>query len=384
LALDGLRGIAILLVFVYHYGNTGVIHGHAFAVRALGALCSFGWSGVDLFFVLSGFLITGILFDTRSDPHYYTNFYGRRALRIFPVFYLFAAVLFFVGLRWPVLVGSGWKPGHLAFLLYVGYPAALIWPALVGVPLRIAHLWSLSLEEQFYMVWPWLIAKLRNPLKACGIAIIGALVLRFSLTALNWNGSGWAYGFLLSRVDSLGMGAAIALLMRSSRKSILQQWAIPGLTISAILFVMLALHCYSADQYNATITVWGISLVAVFYGCLLVISLRHERIFALPVLRMFGKYSYGMYLFHAPLMPLLELLKPTLHFAYVPFCLAVNLAIAAVSFHLFEQPILRLKRRFKYQKLPAIPTAARSSDEEQTVGDSLAVFGQETASAVPD
>ncbi len=175
-ALDGLRGLAILAVFFHHYGAGG-IDSSAAAVRWIATVCGLGWSGVDLFFVLSGFLITGILYDTRNDPAYYRKFYARRTLRIFPIYYLFAAIALLI------VPLSAWHKGDIFFLVYLGYPAALTWPALVSVLIRITHLWSLSVEEQFYMLWPWLICRLRTPSRILilrAAAIVASLVLRIA------------------------------------------------------------------------------------------------------------------------------------------------------------------------------------------------------------
>ena len=151
-ALDGLRGIAILAVFFYHYAAGLADRAPSGALHALGMIFAFGWSGVDLFFVLSGFLITGILYDTQSDPHYYRSFYGRRVLRIFPPFYLLALIYLLL----TPLVGAHWRLIHISYLLYLGFPFALIWPSLMQIsPLVLtAHLWSLCAEEQFYLLWP--------------------------------------------------------------------------------------------------------------------------------------------------------------------------------------------------------------------------------------
>src|SRR5450631_3637832 len=124
-ALDGLRGIAILAVFFRHYAGGLEKTATSTGMHVLGMVFAFGWSGVDLFFVLSGFLITGILYDTQMDPRYYRNFYARRVLRIFPPFYFLALVLVVLT---PIL-GIHWKFAHLAFLFYIGFPCALIWPA---------------------------------------------------------------------------------------------------------------------------------------------------------------------------------------------------------------------------------------------------------------
>lgn len=335
-ALDGLRGIAILLVFAFHYVPGGITS-HSLPKRIVGALCGFGWSGVDLFFVLSGFLITGILWDTRSDPGYYKKFYARRALRIFPVFYLFAAILFPFG---------RWQLGHISFLLYVGFPVALIWPSLIHTPILVIHLWSLSAEEQFYLVWPSLIKKLRNPLKMCVWAIAGALILRILFVVSGYGV--WVYWFVLTRVDALGVGAGIALLMRRGVE--VRKFAAPVLVISSAALLAFCVLCGTSFETTVMHTA-GFSFLAFGYGAVLVTALEYPYLFSLSILRTFGKYSYGIYLFHFPLRPCFAVLKPHLHLAYVPFCLAANLGIAALSFHLFEQPILNLKKYFVYGRL---------------------------------
>jgi peptidoglycan/LPS O-acetylase OafA/YrhL len=337
-ALDGLRGIAILAVFAYHYGHGGV-HSTSAAVRAFASICGLGWSGVDLFFVLSGYLITGILFDSRNDPGYYKKFYARRALRIFPVYYLFAAIMF--------AIGSHWRIAHLSFLFHVGYPVALLIPSLVAIPLHITHLWSLCIEEQFYAIWPWIIARMQNPITACIVAVAVAPLLRTAIWAVGWN-QDWSYAFLLCRTDSLAVGAAIALLMRSGWKDALARWAPVAFASAGGILLTIFMSRHTTSHYDAVINTVGFSVIAIVYGALLVIGLAHGRLFSMQILRIFGKYSYGLYLFHFPLAALFEPLKHMLSFAYVPACLLINLAVAAASFHFFEEPILRLKRRFRY------------------------------------
>jgi peptidoglycan/LPS O-acetylase OafA/YrhL len=344
-ALDGLRGIAILAVFAYHYGHGGV-HSTSPVVRAFASVCDVGWSGVDLFFVLSGFLITGILYDSRNDPGYYKKFYARRALRIFPVYYLFAAIMF--------AIGSHWRIGHLSFLFYVGYPVALLIPSLVAIPLHITHLWSLCIEEQFYAIWPWVVARLPNPITACIIAGAVAPLLRTAIWALGWN-QDWSYAFLLCRTDSLAAGAAIALLIRGGWKNVLQRWAPAAFVFSAGILLTIFMGRHTASRYDPLIDTAGFSVMAIFYGALLLISLGHGRMFSLKLLRVFGKYSYGLYLFHFPLTVLFAPLKGALSFMYVPVCLLLNLAVAAASFHLLEEPILRFKDRFTYKTESVMP-----------------------------
>lgn len=345
-ALDGLRGLAILAVFFHHYGAGGV-DSPSFAARWIATVCGFGWSGVDLFFVLSGFLITGILYDTQQDPGYYRKFYARRALRIFPIYYLFALIALLI------VPFSAWHKGDLLFLVYLGYPAALIWPSLVNLPIRITHLWSLSVEEQFYAIWPWLIRRVRTPsniLRLCAGVFVVALILR-----LVFPESG--YGALPFRMDVLALGGAIAILFRTGLRNLCQRLALPVFAVSATAIILICCVRRTTAHADHVISTVGFSLIAIAYGALLILAVGPlSSLFSSRILRGFGKYSYGMYLYHFPLTAVTEHAKP--FFARFPFgsimyvgaCLAMNFAIAALSFHVFEQPILKLKKRFEYVK----------------------------------
>src|SRR5271156_2419720 len=363
--LDGLRGIAILTVFFYQYAggfhktaSSGVLH-------ALGMLFGFGWSGVDLFFVLSGFLITGILYDTRADAGYYKNFYARRVLRIFPIYYLFIAVNL---LLTPVL-GAHWKLGQLSFLFYMGFPFALVWPELgqahISPLVRINHLWSVNAEEQFYMIWPWMITKLRSSraiLRACIVAGTLAVLLRIVICVSGRLSIAWTHDFLLCRMDALALGAAIAILVRGPLQERTLRWAPLVFVLTASVVVGICVIRRTVDHSDPVIATGGFSLIALAYGALLLSALRKgtwlEWLLSTRILRIFGKYSYGMYLYD---FPLTVILSPQREFfiarahsyaigsaVFLAFCLIVNLLIAAASFHLIESPIMRLKSRFKY------------------------------------
>jgi peptidoglycan/LPS O-acetylase OafA/YrhL len=314
-------------------------------MRCIGSICGLGWSGVDLFFVLSGFLITGILYDTRNDPAYYRTFYARRTLRIFPIYYLFVAIAL-------VIVPFGaWHKRDAFFLVYLGYPAAIIWPSILSVPIRITHLWSLSVEEQFYMMWPWLIRKLWSPsriLTLCGVAGVGSLILRIAFPS-------WAYASLPCRMDGLAVGAALAVLFRQGWRARCERLAVPVFAVSATGLVSICAFRHTTLHGDRLISTLGFSVIAVGYGALLILSLGPlTRLFSMRVLRIFGKYSYGMYLYHFPLTAVFEHMKffwiryPLGTPLYVGACLAGNLGVAALSFHFFEQPILGLKKRFNY------------------------------------
>jgi peptidoglycan/LPS O-acetylase OafA/YrhL len=362
-ALDGLRGVAILVVFFYHYAGGLAAKVSSGPIHTLGMFFAFGWSGVDLFFVLSGFLITGILYDTQTDSRYYKNFYARRALRIFPPFYLLALVFILL----TPLLGIHWKFAHLAFLFYLGFPCALIWPSVMYIsPLVITnHLWSLCAEEQFYAIWPAMIARLRSRsavLWACAVVAVLALSLRITISVSGWLNIAWTHDFLLSRMDTLALGAAIAILVRGPQPEKLLRWAAPLFFVGCGGTVALCAIRHTVNHLDPFVATAGFSLIALMYGGLLLLALRPgawiATILSLKGLRIFGRYSYGMYLYDLPLTILLsphrDLLISWLHSyavgsaVFLVLCLFVNLLVAAASFHFIEAPIMRLKARFNY------------------------------------
>jgi peptidoglycan/LPS O-acetylase OafA/YrhL len=358
-----LRGIAILAVIFFHYAGGGGKNSDSALVRAISFVFGFGWAGVDLFFVLSGFLITGILLDTRNHPSYYQHFYARRILRIFPIFYLFAIIL---GLLTPVLK-LHWSLGHLFFLIYLGYPAALVWPILTQISpmVLITHLWSLAVEEQFYMVWPWAIARLRTPsavLRTCLAMGVSALLFRMLIVTTRWLDPHWASAFLISRMDPIALGAALAVLVRGPWRERVYRWAPLAFVITGSAVVVLCAARHSTDSGDPVMATAGYTAIALASGALLACALRPglwlEWLLSWSVLRAFGTYSYGLYLYHFPLTVVLSPMKPHIiaythslvigSAVYVAVCLVINVVVAAASFHLFESPIMRLKSRFDY------------------------------------
>ena len=215
--LDGIRGIAILLVMMFHFWAVGTARLSYPLERAYSSIAGMGWIGVDLFFVLSGFLITGILFDLRRNPDYFRIFYGRRIVRIFPLYYAALTVFFLVV---PMLLT------HLhhqrAFDVETGTAGKLLaWTYLLNwyeglkgfqiIPHPLQHFWSLAIEEQFYLVWPFLVLKLarRRLIQVC----FGLMALGLTLKAVMY----WihlpiaAYTWTICRADSLAAGAIVAL-----------------------------------------------------------------------------------------------------------------------------------------------------------------------------
>jgi peptidoglycan/LPS O-acetylase OafA/YrhL len=362
-ALDGLRGLAILSVFLYHYAGGIDHHPDSLPLKALYSVTQFGWAGVDLFFVLSGFLITGILYDTQNDQGYYRKFYARRSLRIFPVYYLFLAIVAVVG----IAAGVKWKVADLSFLLYVGFPCALVWPDIIPASsyIRVTHLWSLCMEEQFYLVWPLLIATLgtaRRILRVCLFLIVVALALRILVWGTGWLNPSWSYTFLPFRVDSLALGAALAVLVRGEHKHRLIK-AAPIVLACSVLGLLAVFVAFGTTQHDDPgLGTVGFTLITLASGALLVLAVLKQgivhKLFSTKALCTLGTYSYGLYLYHFPLAVLLDPMKPPLahllhsealaKVVFVILSLGINLTVAWVSFQVIESPIMRLKNRFKY------------------------------------
>lgn len=348
--LDGIRGIAILLVVMYH----------CFPCRFTGL----GWIGVDLFFVLSGFLITGILIDSKFGGRYYINFIGRRVLRIFPLYYLVLLILFFLiptfwgaksdstfdfyvqNQRWFWVYLQNW------LYSYSGFPRNHI----------LVHFWSLAIEEQFYLFWPFLVFFLRPRwlLRVSILLCIVAIIFRLLPLSLFHFASTYRYMNTFSRMDALLIGGTIAQLLRNG-KGILEKIAVPIGILGIVIFAMGVVISGSLNFMDLSMYYTGIDL---FMGMILFLSVSNvkwiQKVLGIKPLIFLGKYSYGFYVYHyiiyitlkyklgSLLSAHLSILSPTMLMVVLGLItVAISLFVSVVSYHWFERPFLKLKVYFR-------------------------------------
>lgn len=339
--LDALRALAVLSVLFTHFWTypTGAI--------LINRIASFGWVGVDLFFVLSGFLITGILWENKDRPAYFKNFYARRALRIFPLYYALIAVVF-IGL--PLVTTL---PEHLAAdrWLYVAYLSNIALAA--GWQLFLVDItWSLAIEEQFYLLWPAVVRVLtkRRLTAACVSIIVGALLARTVLfDVIGWR---WAHMATPLRMDSFAIGALLALWPSLGR------WSRPTVAVGSIVLAALVLTG-NFDVESKLVNTWGYTLTGVVAAGIISMAMD-ARWLKQPALLHLGKVSYGVYLLH-------PLCAAVVASAGEAFGIRINqltghplvdgwlnlaslglatYAVATLSFRIYETPFLNLKRLF--------------------------------------
>lgn len=365
--LDGLRGAAIFLVLLYHYGfltpaaGSGVLAGvqSAFAI---------GWAGVDLFFVLSGFLIGGILLDSRESPRYFSTFYLRRFFRIIPLYYAWIGIYFVLTLSplYLPFVSMGaapekWRtvPVYLFFVQNftknLHSPLGTSW---------LSQLWSLAVEEQFYLLMPlavrflprrWLVALLF-------VAIFGAPIARLIVFKLS---ASHAAQYMLTpcRADALSMGVLLAVVWRNaSWKALILDRRAVLLALTAVLGAgVLLLDYKDASPYSFGMTVYGLSIIDVFFACLLSTVLFFPDGLAgaacrWPVLREIGRVSYCMYVIHDFVnFATHQLVRHTRPDIVTPqgaattlLAMAATYGIARLSWVFFEGPLLKRGHRYEY------------------------------------
>lgn len=359
LALDGIRGVAILLVLCYHLARS--LAAEFDFVNRFHLLASFGWVGVDLFFVLSGFLITGILYDSKGHTHFFKNFYVRRALRIFPLY--FSALFFLLLLRavWPDLGLYGHASDVWLWLYLTNFVIAVHDYGAFGL---MDHFWSLAIEEQFYMLWPFVVFSLsRRGAMFMALAMCIAAPLLRTAFALTQDNPAAIYVLSPMRMDSLAMGALLALAIRGGAEGMaperLRLPAIWGGGLAVALLLLTILVTRNVSPHTLPMETYGFSLVAMAGAATIVLSmttsLRH--VFENGVLRWFGKYSYGLYvwhpilwmiIFHSDKARALRNGEGTAEMiASVLVAVLALLAFVMASWHLMESQFLKLKGRFQ-------------------------------------
>jgi peptidoglycan/LPS O-acetylase OafA/YrhL len=356
-ALDGIRGLAIIWVVLHNATDMTLLPASG-VWRAVPLLTHSGWIGVQLFFALSGFLITGGLLDSNASQHYFRDFYARRALRILPLYYAVLALLLIVLPRLPGLSGAIDTGGQSSLWLFTNN-----WTH--ASPYGFVHFWSLAVEEQFYLLWPLVIWKLspRTALLTCVCLAVGALLLRVVLVA---RGADWfsIYTSTACRMDALALGAAGACILRLP--ALCEQFraqAPRALRLGAGIFLVAIPLTHLYDRRLWSGETWGYSVLALV-SALLVTTLavagrsvpRLNAMLASAPLRSMGKYSYAMYVFHGLLHKLVGEpwllarygaavpVAPVLVYAVV--LLIVSYLLGYCSYQLFERHFLRMKRYF--------------------------------------
>jgi len=367
--LDGLRGVAILMVLILHFYNEGIINaGYPLIGPVITKLTLSGLYGVQLFFVLSGFLITGILLGSRNDPNYFRNFYMRRFLRIFPLYYGTLCLLFLV------------LPHVVAFdeaAKDISSRQVWLWTYLSNAPwmgrgwdssaiFRLGHFWSLCVEEHYYIVWPLVVFKCESPrkiIRLCLLCIgIGFLIRAIHAVVGSPELFTWSS---VANIDGLALGSLLAAGLRTEASSRLITRHAPhvalfaGATFLILLFVPRRLHTGYYWMIIETISV-------TFFGGVLILVLRQTRALSAlmrnQVLIAFGKYSYGIYVIHNICLPLFQWLfnpkslstklgSPLLAQAvFYVLAISASFLFAFMSWHLCESHFLKLKRFFEYDR----------------------------------
>jgi peptidoglycan/LPS O-acetylase OafA/YrhL len=362
-ALDGLRGLAVAAVFALHYHPDAQLGPPA--LRFIDRAAFLGWAGVSMFFALSGFLITGILWDSLGRPHWWRNFYIRRSLRIFPLYYLVLVAVTVVALA----IGSSWKV-TAKIGIYFEYLTDIpwLWRQMSGFPLQAAlvHFWSLAVEEQFYLIWPFLLlafAKNRKgALKLCAFVWLASLAFRLVAVELGWSWI-WPHHFLLSRAGELCAGSFLALALRDNPSSVtrVQRLARWSFFVSLAILIALVIVLPDLSLMDPRWSSLGVAVFSVFFSALIALCLEPgimRALFENAVLRWLGKISYGVYVYHllfyGVFQRLVGLIAPRAGPLQAAFLLVAvsacgTLMIASLSFYTFERAFLSLKERFAGQ-----------------------------------
>jgi peptidoglycan/LPS O-acetylase OafA/YrhL len=370
--LDGVRGLAVMMVLVFHF--VGQMQPTNAVERAIVGVTKHGLLGVELFFVLSGFLITGLLYEAHTKPHYLRNFYMRRVLRIFPLYYGVLALVFLVAPLIPLLRGP-----TLDYLL-----DRQAWAWLYGINVYLAgheewsfsylnHFWSLAVEEHFYLFWPFvvlLLARRPRALIAVSLAIsLGAMLARVTgiVLGLSW----WTTVVLTPfKLDGLALGACLAVMVRQPGGLDWLVRVLPRIAavvggLAVVTFVWTVLVSRQGLEVVGSIRA---ALFQILLACMLVAVLiaskqsTVSRVFRSRFMVFLGTYSYGLYVYHHFISYYLTSNRTELELAQrlgshglavalqATLGISISVALAYLSYELFEKRFLGLKHWFETAK----------------------------------
>jgi peptidoglycan/LPS O-acetylase OafA/YrhL len=377
--LDGLRGIAIIFVVFFHARPAQVACFNP--LPFLHTLLGIGPTGVDLFFVLSGFLITNILLSTKNNPPraYFWSFYARRILRIFPLYLLAVAAFFYLELPYQHHHGALLDVSRSEQVWYWTYLNN--WHDAAGHMIDgIGHFWSLAVEEQFYLIWPAVVffcAVRYFPALCIGLGAFSAIV-RVIVSTGHYMAPELIHEFIhratVTRLDTLAVGALIAALVRNPEwtKSVRDQIKLIA-PISVGMFILAWAAWEQGIPYPGD--TFGYIASAIAFGCLVFVCVVDQgtnhpacRVARLRFLQSIGRYSYAMYVIHITIQHHFEALLTStvlprlsqvhgiervpsivISFSILAFNLGASYGLALASWHLFEKHFLRLKKYFPYQ-----------------------------------
>lgn len=363
-ALDGVRGLAILAVLLFHF--VAPVNPKGFTDAAVKWLFSYGALGVDLFFLLSGFLITGILYDSRTDPSYFRNFYMRRVLRIFPLYYGVLVIVFLVVPAIPALHGSE----------IAGLRSHQAWAWLYGVNIYLAihngwvlsyieHFWSLAIEEQFYLVWPlvvWLLGGRRRLFLGVSLAIAIASFGGRIMASLCGASEVTTTVLTPFELDALAIGGFFAVYMRQPDGVAAARRMIVPLTLAGFGLLLLQFGMRHGSEYGNAVESLRRGAFHLLLAALLLKALcapassLWSRFFRSSPMVILGKYSYGLYVYHHFFSYYFSSHRTQLALASAIGSrtaalaiqavggMAASMAIAWLSYEYFEKYFLRLKR----------------------------------------
>jgi peptidoglycan/LPS O-acetylase OafA/YrhL len=355
--IDGLRGLAILGVLLFH---VQIAH------------LSLGWTGVELFFVISGFLITRILLANRDKPYYFRNFYVRRSLRIFPIYYLVIAIYFGVCAFQKDFHTLKVMPFYLVYLQTIPQLTS----NLTDAPMLI-HTWTLAIEEQFYFLWPLAVLFLRGRQFVIALVALCAISLALRFATLGFDSPYLILGWLPVQLDSLAAGALLAFAASEVSGERFQRGSgiafLAGAAALGLIVAKTGLWVYwtpATWSHLPTSPLLLTALACTFAGIIGLTASDHPltRWLSFPPLARYGKVSYGIYLFHPYVFSLLDSLWDDYRRHHLPFHFARGLmliaklglsyAVAKLSWAAIENPINRLKDRFTMRPKDPMPKRA--------------------------